>query len=295
VLSESVVHRPPAALRPFVAEAVGYRYEGLVPALHRGLPSPFLTVVLPLDEPLVMAAHPDPRQAPGSYDTLVGGLHTRPALIATGPRQYGVQLSLTVPGARALLGVPAGTLGSVDAHLSDVLGPVAGELAGRLRAAPSWPDRFAALDDVLLRLAERPVAEVAAEVREAWRLTSASGGRVPVAELAARVGWSERHLRQRFAAETGLSPNAAAQVVRFDRARRRLGSSVARGAGVDLAVLAADSGYADQAHLSRAWRRFTGLPPRRWMAAEHPMLRPDADGLRFVQDGTATRPPSSAA
>jgi len=62
---------------------------------------------------------------------------------------------------------------------------------------------------------------------------------------------------------------------------------VARGGDVDLAVLAADCGYADQAHLSRAWCRFTGLPPRRWMAAEHPMLRPDADGFRFVQDDDA--------
>jgi AraC-like DNA-binding protein len=156
-----------------------------------------------------------------------------------------------------------------------------------MRAARTWPARFAALDDVLLRLADRRAAEVATELREAWRLTSASGGQLPVAELAARVGWSERHLRHRFAAETGLSPKEAAQVVRFDRARRRLGSSVARGGDVDLAVLAADCGYADQAHLTRAWRRFTGLPPRRWMAAEHPMLRPDADGLRFVQDAAA--------
>jgi AraC-like DNA-binding protein len=294
VLSESFAHRPAAALRPFVAEAVGYRYEGLVPALHRGLPSPFLTLVVPLDEPLVMAAHPDPQQAPGSFDALVGGLHTRPALIATGTRQAGIQLSLTVRGARALLGVPAGTLAGLDAHLSDVLGPVAAELVDRLRAASTWPARFAAVDDVLLRLAGGHVAGGATEVREAWRLTAASGGRLPVAELAGRVGWSERHLRQRFLAETGLSPKAAAQVVRFDRARRRLGSAVARGGDVDLAALAADCGYADQAHLSRAWCRFTGLPPRRWMAAEHPMLRPDADGLRFVQDGGGRHPRGSA-
>lgn len=284
MLSESVVHRPAEPLRPFVAEAVGYRYEGLVPGLHRGLPSPFLTLVVPFDEPLVMAAHPDPRQPPDSFDALVGGLHTAPALISTGSRQVGVQLSLTVRGARALLGVPAGTLASADVELVDVLGPSATELVDRLRAAPTWPARFAAVDDVLLRLADRRAATEAPEVREAWRLTAASGGRLPIAALAARIGWSERHLRQRFLAETGLTPKAAAQVVRFDRARRRLGSSVARGGDVDLADLAADCGYADQAHLTRAWTRFTGLPPRRWMAAEHPMLRPDADGLRFVQD-----------
>ena len=87
VLHESVTSPVPPALRGLVAGITGYRHEGLVPAVHRGLPSPFLTVVLPLDEPLVMAAHPDPAQPGGAYDALVGGLHTRPAMVSTGTRQ----------------------------------------------------------------------------------------------------------------------------------------------------------------------------------------------------------------
>ena len=44
----------------------------------------------------------------GDYDTLLGGLHARPALIAHGGAQSGVQVALSPPGCRALLGVPAG-------------------------------------------------------------------------------------------------------------------------------------------------------------------------------------------
>jgi len=271
------------ALRPHVAAGTGYLQEGLAPGVHRGLPSPFLTVVVTLDEPLVLAAHPDPRQAPGRYDGLIGGLHTTPALIEHPGRQAGLQLSVTPLGARALFGVPAGALAALDVSVTELLGTTGAELVDRVRSARDWPARFAAVEAVLLRSAPQ-TGWPAPEVCEAWRLITASGGRLPVAALAARVGWSERHLRQHVLAETGLTPKAAAQVVRFDRARRRLGSSVARGGDVDLAELAADCGYADQAHLTRAWTRFTGLPPRRWMVAEHPMLRPDADGLRFVQD-----------
>ena len=296
MLSESVVHRPPAALRPYLAEAVGYRYEGLTPALHRGLPSPHLTLVIPLDEPLVMAAHPDPAQLPGGFDALVGGLHTRPALIATGTRQAGVQLSLTVAGARALLGVPAGTLGSRDEHLSDVLGSVAAELVERVRSTRTWADRFAAVDDVLLRRAAAGPPAAAPELTEAWRLTTGSAGRLPVAVVAERTGWSERHLRHRFLAEFGLTPKQAGRVARFGAARRRLGSTVARGEHVDLAGLAVATGYADQSHLTREWRELAGLPPRRWLAAEHQLLRTDADALlRFVQDGSCGRRPGSPA
>ena len=269
------VHRVHPALRPFVAAAVGYRQEGLVPGVHRGLPSPFLTFVVTLDEPLVLAAHPDPLQAPGRYDGLVGGLHTRPALIEHPGRQSGLQLSLTPRGARALLGLPAGALSSVDAPVADVLGPAGHELVERVRAAADWPARFAAAEQVLLR-GGRLDSEPAPEVAEAWRLTTASGGRLRAAEVAARVGWSDRYLGERFRTETGLGLKEAARVVRFDRARRAVAARVGRGAAADLAGLAASTGFADQAHLTREWRALSGLSPTRWLAAE----------LGFVQDGT---------
>jgi AraC-like DNA-binding protein len=276
VRAESVAHRPHPALRPLLAAAVGYREEGVPAGVHRGLPSPHLTLVVTLDEPLRMAAHPDPRQAPGDYDALLGGLHTTPALISHPGRQAGVQLSLTPLGARRLLGLPAGELTAMDCPLDDVLGAAGAELTDRFRAAGTWPERFAALERVLLG-SLRDGGAPPPEVAEAWRLTTASGGRLRVAEIAARVGWSERHLGARFRAETGLSPKEAARVVRFDRARRALAARVAAGRSPDLARLATVAGFADQAHLTREWRAFSGLSPTRWLAAE----------VRFVQDGTA--------
>ncbi|MCA0147126.1 helix-turn-helix domain-containing protein [Blastococcus sp. LR1] len=263
---ESVVHRPHPALRPYVAAAVGYAHEGFPPGEHLGLPSPWLTLVLTLDEPLVMAAHPDPAQAPGSFDALVGGLHTRPARIVHPGRQAGIQLSLTPAGARALLGVPAGALASTDVHLADLLGRGAAELVDRVRAAPGWTGRFAVLEAGLLRRLGDDA--LPAGVAEAWRLTTASAGRLRVDDVAARIGWSPRHLQQRFRAETGLGPKEAARVVRFDHARRALAGRISAGRPADLAGLAAAGGFADQAHLTREWRAFSGLSPTRWLAAE---------------------------
>jgi AraC-like DNA-binding protein len=184
-----------------------------------------------------------------------------------------------------LLGTPAAALASVDVGLDDVLGArVTAELLDRVRAASSWPARFAVVDEVLLRSVDRG-ARAAPEVAEAWRLTLAGGGRLRVAEVAARVGWSERHLTARFRGETGLGPKEAARVVRFDRARRALTARVASGGRPDLAALAAVAGYADQAHLTREWGAFSGLSPLRWLAAE----------FGFVQDAAAAVPAGSAA
>ena len=107
-VNESVWGAPAPALRPFIARYIGYRQAGVAPATHRGLPSPYLTVIFTLDDPLTLAGHPDPRQPPGSYATLVGGLHTAPALITHQGRQSGIQLLMSPLGARALHRIRAG-------------------------------------------------------------------------------------------------------------------------------------------------------------------------------------------
>jgi AraC-like DNA-binding protein len=271
-VSESVRAAPAAPLRGLLSWYSGYRQEGVPPARHRGLPSPYLTVIITLDDPLTVARHPDPADAPGDYLTLAGGLHTTPAVITHPGRQSGIQLALSPLGARALLGRPAGELAGIDVDGSEVLGDAARELHERLREAASWPARFALLDEILLAHADL-TQQVAPDIAEAWRLLARSGGTVRAGELARRVGWSPRYLQRRLLAETGLTPKAAARVTRFDRARRAL----QRQPGLPLAALAADCGYYDQAHLAREFRELAGCPPSAWLAEE----------FRNVQSGPA--------
>ncbi|MER7753207.1 helix-turn-helix domain-containing protein [Kitasatospora sp. NPDC097643] len=263
VVDEAVRVRPATALRPYVAWYAGYRQRGIAPAVHRGLPSPYLTFILTLDEPLVIAGHPDPAQSPGAYRTLLGGLHTSPALITHEGRQSGVQIAVHPLAARALFGLPAGELAGIDVPAEQVLGPFGPRLQEQLRAARDWSERFALLDGALLRAA-RPSGAVPPEVGWAWRALRRSGGALPVAALARETGWSARHLQERFRRETGLTPKAAARVIRFDRARRLLaGPTPPR-----LAELAAGCGYFDQAHLAREFRALAGAAPSTWLAAE---------------------------
>ena len=164
-------------------------------------------------------------------------------------------------GARALLGLPAGELASIDLHAVDVLGPLAGELHERLAAAPDWPSRFVLLDRYLgARLDER----AGRRQRGVSRLAAVAGqprNRARSPRWPARSGWSERHLAAQFRTEIGLPPKAAARVIRFDRARRLIRSAP----GADVA---ARCGYFDQSHLVRDFVAFTGLSPTAWLAAE---------------------------
>jgi AraC-like DNA-binding protein len=264
---ESVRGVPAPALRPFVAWYSGYRESGLPPGRHRGLPSPYLTMIVTLDDQLQLAVHPDPRRLPSRYTTLLGGLHTTPAIISHQGRQSGIQLSLKPLGARILLGLPAGELAGLDTDAGLVLGPVARELHERVCAAPTWQQRFAVIDEVLLRRV-RADRGISPGVSQAWRALLASGGTAAVPELAREAGWSSRLLGARFRTEIGLAPKQAARVVRFDRARRLLQRRVAAAGQPELAGLAAACGYYDQAHLAREFRALAGCAPSRWLAEE---------------------------
>jgi len=280
-VNEHVRAAPGGGARALVAGYSGYRMAGQAPARHRGLPSPYLTLIFTLDEPLMVAGHPDPGQAPASYDSLAGGLHTSPALIQHDGRQSGVQLGVSPLAARALFGMPAGELASLDVDGSDVLGPLAIQVQERLRAAAGWPERFAALDRMLLDKLAAGAPGPRPEVVRAWHSLLAAGGQASVAGLAAETGWSDRHLRSQFSAEIGLTPKAAARVIRFDRARRRLGrlAQDPPPGGWSLADLAVDCGYYDQAHLDRDFRALAGCPPTVWLAEEFRNVQAGAEPL----------------
>ncbi|MFI7060787.1 helix-turn-helix domain-containing protein [Kribbella sp. NPDC050124] len=250
------------ALRPYVADISGYAYVGDPPALHRGLPSQYLTLVITLDDPLGVAWPDSPVE---KYDTLIGGLHSTAVHIGETPNRSGIQLGLTPAASRALFGLPPGELASIVVGLDEVIGAPARVLTDRLRAAPTWVDRFDVLETMLLeQWAEPPAGETRAEVGWAWRRLRETAGGIGVQDLAAEVGWSRRYLTERFTTEFGLAPKVAARVMRFEQAVGRL----RRDPKAKLADLSAELGYADQAHLTREWNTIAGCSPRQWVAEE---------------------------
>nr|WP_222131733.1 AraC family transcriptional regulator [Pseudonocardia sp. C8] len=250
-------------MRPLVPEIWAWRTPAGPPGTHQGVSSGHLTVVLCLDGAVELLRKPDPARGAGRFTASVAGLHAAPAVIATGAAQSGMQLALTWRGARTLLGLPAAELAFDVVDLGALL-PGADVLLDRLHAAPSWTERCAMLDAALCRIAATRTGTGAPppEVARAWDVLVRSGGTVRVADLAADVGWSPRHLGARLRRETGLGTKTAARVIRFERA-----CTLLRGPGAPSpAAVAARCGYADQQHLSRDFRDLAGTTVRAWRA-----------------------------
>jgi AraC-like DNA-binding protein len=177
-----------------------------------------------------------------------------------------VELRLAPLGAYRLLGMPMDALSGNVVDLTDVLGAGSRRLADQLRDTPSWRQRFGLLDAYLMRQA-RDGPDPSPEVAWAWRRLLASGGKVAIGRLAGEVGWSQKHLITRFRQQVGLPPKTAARLIRFGAVWRRLATHP----GARWDAIAADSGYADQAHLIRDSHQFTGASPTAFLA--HPQTQ----------------------
>lgn len=258
--------RPAPALRQYVDSYVGFDLRGLPAGVHCGPPSRALTAVISLSDPLEVAAGVGDGSPVAGFSSVAGGLMCRSVAIHHDGRQHGVQVSMTPLGARAIYGMPAAELAHRLVPLDELLGALGVELVDRLRAATTWAARFAALDELLLRAVGRGdrVCRMRPEVGEAWRRLVAARGCAQVGAVAAELGWSRRYLTERFRGEVGLSPKTFARVLRFEHAHEL---AAARDP-LPWADVATVSGYADQAHLVRDWREFTGRSPTAWRRSE---------------------------
>ena len=93
------------------------------------------------------------------------------------------------------------------------------------------------------------------------RITADPGLR-RVDELSAASGMTARTLQRLFADYVGVSPKWVMRRARLHEAAERADS----GEPVDWAELAADLGYADQAHLTRDFTTTLGVSPTRYAA-----------------------------
>jgi AraC-like DNA-binding protein len=191
-----------------------------------------------------------------SGEAHLGGTREEPMEVVheRATRLLGVTL---LPGAAAaFFGVPVSALSADWQPLSSVIGAVAEQLASRLCESESSTARLALLEAFLLARLER-VEPPDARVRRALREIDDSDGRIDMARLGRESGASPRNLSRLFQAWVGMSPKRFARIVRVQAALRRL----AEPAPPTLAALAAEIGFADQAHLAREIRAVAGAPP----------------------------------
>lgn len=201
------------------------------------------------------------------YATLVGpgsGLSTR-ELSGCG---WALGTMLQPAAGFALVGRPVTGLVDAAVPLTDVQVIDGGAVERVVRAAvgdePDDPERQqAAIDLVEAAVAELlPVDEEGLLINAVVEYVEGDPEVQRVSQVCAKFGLAERTLQRLTARRIGLTPKWLIQRRRLHEAAERLRSAESR----DLARVAADLGYADQAHFGRDWRAVTGLTPGEFAA-----------------------------
>ncbi len=247
---------PDPRLRGYVESYGGYREHGTAFYSRREMPGGSVVVLLNFGDPLRITDTVGDSLAFGECQGFVGALSDSYAVSETNGAQRGMHVMLTPFGARRLFGLPLHHLANRVVRLEDLLGSEIHALLHRLRETRDWAARFALLDDLLLRRL-RDAKSLPRDLLWAWRQLADSQGNMPIADLAARLDCSRKHLAARFADEVGLGPKTIARIHRFQHAMGLISAADS----VDWSDLALQAGYYDQAHLIREFRTLAGSAP----------------------------------
>ena len=180
------------------------------------------------------------------------GLLNQPAL-------FQAQNKLEIIGIRCfpwtvfeVLGLPAGKDGAhLVAHpIARLQAPLAACVrAGRLAEALALVTHY--FGQARLRMASDGL------LGKAGGAMRAAGGTLPVSQVAAAAHATVRTLERKFKQAAGYTVKDVSGLMRFEQVRNHLWRQPA----ASLAGLAQELGYADQAHLSREFKRYSGTTP----------------------------------
>ena len=252
---EMVRRKPAVSLAGAVTDICGYRETR--PGHFRIVEYASLTVPLVISFAEAFAIGLG--HTPGDndrYASFAAGLYAGPVMIESFGGACCIQVNFTPLGARQFFGLPMSELRDRMIGLDDALGFDGIALREQLGEASDWDTRF----DVAESFITRRLAEANAlspEIAWAYGTVVASGGRTRIAALAGEIGWSRKHLAAKFTDAIGIGPKTLSRIVRFNRAL-----SLSKQQDEDWAGIAADCGYADQAHLVREFRQLAGETPK---------------------------------
>lgn len=256
-LAFEFTRRPPSQrMAGLIAGMTGYRETALGRFSQRETAPLVVPLIISVGTPFLIALGRQP-DAADRQPSFAAGLHVGPVYIESDGGAECVQVDFTPLGAYRFFGGVVVDLAARMVDIGDVLGREGRQLRERLGATLCWQQRFDLLDDFIAsRLNHLPSPEISF----AYRRLARSAGSARITALAGEIGWSRKHLIDRFRSELGVAPKSLARMMRFHQACRLARIGTTQG----WAGIAAESGYSDQAHLAREFAVLAGESPTAW-------------------------------
>jgi AraC-like DNA-binding protein len=182
---------------------------------------------------------------------VLAGPHARSTVIDTREQRWLAAVEFRSGGVGHFFSMPMTEVCNQIVQLDNLWGRDGRLLRERVLEAPTPRLKFRVFEEMLLQyLAPKYDASI-------LYATAALKAGVPISQVASRLGLLPRTLVRRFSTQVGITPKRFARVHRLQRVLRAVRGSPEP----DWSALAAEHGYADQAHLIHDFRDLADITP----------------------------------
>ena len=169
-------------------------------------------------------------------------------------------------GITKITGVPAVELQNKVIAIEDIFGWQAIELEQNLHKTPCIDDKFHLLNRFFIQLADQKKIHIHELVEPSLKLIFNNKGAVPSAQLEKFTGYTERYIERKFMESIGTTPKKFGNIVKLHHFLGRLRENTQP---KNLTSLACETGYADQSHLIKTFKKQTGITPVTYLHKSH--------------------------
>ena len=247
-------HVPGLPLSEFVALLWYYRGDEIANTKERVLPTASVDLIIRLD-------------SGRTSDSGMHGPRTRSVVIRTSSRYELLGVHFKLGGALPFLRFPVGELQNIGVCLDDLWGERnAQRLLSELHDVSGAQRKFQVLEQWLTQLGRDRLQRHPAVTFAMRAFCSGSFG--SAADVAVKIGYSQRRFIELFRNEVGLRPKQFHRLYRF----RSVIGAVQGKTQVDWTDIGLSAGYFDQAHLIHDFREFSDLTPAQYLKLRTPFV-----------------------
>ena len=163
-------------------------------------------------------------------------------------------------GVHQLLGIPADELRDTIVSTEDVFGLQALELQEKLLGKNDCQNKPTLLNAFFTQLMPKNAFNSHILIQSSLHFILKNKGCVSVNQLVKHTGYTERHIERMFSDAVGLNPKKFSNIIRLHTFLRLM----KEGTG-NFTTIGYKCGYADQSHLIREFKKYTGITPKEYV------------------------------
>lgn len=255
---------PAFPLHQFIESFIYYRDYNPVHRLDRFLPDGNVNIVIDLtDHPKFIYDNETLKEIQTCRNVWFSGIRNEYITIPSGKDFEMFIINFHKGRAYPFVQMPLHTLTDAVVDGDLVLTPEIMDLREKIAMAPLIEQKFSVAEQYLLkkfskRLVLNPFIEFA--VNTIVRSPQSQS----ISAIAAKAGYSQKHLIRLFKDHVGLSPKGFLKIMRFQKAVQEISGPKKP----DWTRIAFESGYYDQAHFINDFKAFSGFSPGQYLHKE---------------------------